>query len=86
MSTANDLSREDITRRVISVIEDHKEVTDKVSLQSSTSSLDLDSLSTIGIIMAIEDEFSLDIPDVEVEQLRTIEQLIDYISAATQAL
>ena len=41
--------------------------------------LGADSLDVIDIIMAIEDEFEIEVPDEEVENIRTVEQLVKYI-------
>jgi len=39
----------------------------------------VDSLDFIEIIMAIEEEFNLDIPDEDSEKIETVAQVIDYI-------
>ena len=41
--------------------------------------LGADSLDVIDIIMAIDDEFEIEVPDEEVENIRTVEQLVKYI-------
>jgi len=46
---------------------------------SSAPVLGVDSLDFIEIIMAIEEEFSLDIPDEDSEKIETVAQVIDYI-------
>ena len=42
--------------------------------------LGLDSLSQVGIIMAIEDEFGFEIPDVDPEKLMCPQEIVDYIA------
>jgi len=41
--------------------------------------LDADSLDTVELTMAFEDEFEIEIPDQEAEKLLTVQAIIDYI-------
>ncbi len=43
--------------------------------------LGADSLDTVELIMQLEDEFSLEIPDEEAEKLTTVGLVIDYIKS-----
>jgi acyl carrier protein len=43
--------------------------------------LGADSLDTVELVMALEDEFECDIPDEEAEKIRTVQQAIDYINS-----
>ena len=43
--------------------------------------LGADSLDVVEILMSIEDEFDVEIPDSEIENIRTIGELVDYIDA-----
>ena len=57
-----------------------------ISLDSNlTTDLDADSLDAVEIIMAIEDEFSIEIPDDRIEYLVTIHDLVEYIESSVQA-
>ena len=57
-----------------------------ISLDSNlTTDLDADSLDAVEIIMAIEDEFSIEIPDDGIEDLVTIHDLVEYIESSVQA-
>ena len=42
--------------------------------------LGADSLDTVELVMALEDEFECEIPDEEAEKIRTVQQAVDYIS------
>ena len=46
---------------------------------SLTNDLDADSLDAVEIIMAIEDEFSVEIPDEEAESFKNIGDIVEYI-------
>lgn len=41
--------------------------------------LGADSLDVVEMLMAIEDEFDIEIPDEKVESLKTVGQVVDYI-------
>lgn len=57
-----------------------------ISLASNlTTDLDADSLDAVEIIMAIEDEYSIEIPDERIEDLVTIHDLVEYIESSIQA-
>lgn len=47
--------------------------------------LGADSLDTVELVMALEDEFECEIPDEEAEKIRTVQQAIDYINAHPKA-
>jgi acyl carrier protein len=44
--------------------------------------LGADSLDSVMLVLALEDRFAIDLPDEDVEQLRTVQQLIDYVELA----
>lgn len=44
--------------------------------------LGADSLDTVSLVLAIEDRFAIDMPDEEIEQLRTVQQLIEFVEFA----
>ena len=48
---------------------------------SFVDDLGADSLDTVELVMALEDEFGLDIPDEEAEKIKTVQNAIDYITA-----
>ena len=43
--------------------------------------LKADSLDTVELVMALEDEFGLDIPDEDAEKIKTVQDAIDYIGS-----
>ena len=43
--------------------------------------LDADSLDAVEVIMALEDEFDIEIPDDEAETLKTIGDIVEYIES-----
>lgn len=51
---------------------------------SFVNDLNADSLDTVELVMELEDEFDLTIPDEEAEKLKTIGEAIDYIVKALE--
>lgn len=47
---------------------------------SFVEDLGADSLDTVELVMALEEEFELEIPDEDAEKITTVQQAIDYIS------
>jgi acyl carrier protein len=54
---------------------------DKVTPEASfVEDLGADSLDTVELVMAFEEEFGLDIPDEDAEQMRTVGDAVRYLS------
>lgn len=49
------------------------------------SDLEADSLDVVDLIMSIEDEFEIEVPDEDVEDLRTVDQIVKYIETNLNA-
>lgn len=45
--------------------------------------LGADSLDVVDLLMSIEDEFEIEIPDEEIENIRTVADLVNYIESKT---
>ncbi len=54
------------------------EVTNQASF---VDDLGADSLDTVELVMALEEEFDCEIPDEEAEKITTVQQAVDYINA-----
>jgi len=53
---------------------------DKVTPEASfVDDLGADSLDTVELVMAFEEEFTIDIPDEDAEQMRTVGEAVAYI-------
>lgn len=52
-----------------------------VEAASFTEDLGADSLDVVELVMAFEDEFSIEIPDTEVGNIKTIGDAVSYISS-----
>lgn len=53
---------------------------EEVKLEASfENDLGADSLDTVELVMALEEEFETEIPDEEAEKIRTVQAAIDYV-------
>ena len=48
---------------------------------SFTADLQADSLDTVALVMALEEEFGTEIPDDEAEKIATVQDAVNYIEA-----
>ncbi len=59
---------------------------EKVTTEASfVDDLGADSLDTVELVMALEEEFDTEIPDEEAEKITTVKQAIDYVQAHQSA-
>ncbi len=74
---------DDIMAKIIKVVVDKLGVTeDQVKPESTfVDDLGADSLDQVELIMALEDEFNIEIPDEEAEKLKTINEVVAYITS-----
>ncbi|SCZ80538.1 acyl carrier protein [Acidaminobacter hydrogenoformans] len=66
------------------IIEEQLAITDpdKITLNTNLrDDLDADSLDAVEIIMAVEDELDIEIPDDIAERLQTVGQIVDYLES-----
>lgn len=60
---------------------------DKETITAETriaEDLNADSLDVVEMLMAIEDEFDFQIPDEDIENLKTVGDVADYINSRTE--
>lgn len=57
----------------------------QISPDVSFSELGLDSLDVVELVMAIEEEFAIEIPDAEADKILTASEAISYISSHPMA-
>ncbi|GMH56279.1 hypothetical protein TrLO_g5445 [Triparma laevis f. longispina] len=81
------LNPDDVAERVITVVKNFDKVDEaKVSSTSKfADDLGLDSLDAVEVVMAIEDEFAIEIPDAEADKILSVEDAVKYIAAHPQA-
>ena len=55
---------------------------DQVTLEANfVEDLGADSLDTVELIMAFEEEFDVEIPDTEAEKIKTVQDVVNYIES-----
>ena len=71
-----------VAERVKNIIVEKLGVDDsQVTLEASfTNDLGADSLDTVELVMALEEEFETEIPDEEAEKITTVQLAVDYIN------
>lgn len=75
-----------IFEKVRSIIVDQLDVDeDKVTMNSNIQDdLGADSLDVVDLVMSFEDEFDLEIPDDQVENIKTVGDVVKYIEEKTE--
>ena len=75
------MSVENVQERVKNIIVEQLGVeADQVKPEAQfVNDLGADSLDTVELIMALEEEFDIDIPDEKAEKIKTVGEAIDYI-------
>ncbi len=73
--------------RVKKVVVEQLEVSpDEVTAEASfVEDLGADSLDQVELVMALEEEFDLEIPDEEAERITTVQSAVTYITEKAQA-
>ncbi len=55
---------------------------DAVTLEANLNEvLDADSVDAVELIMAVEEEFDIEIPDDKATEIKTVQDIVDYIKA-----
>ncbi len=73
---------DNIEQRVKKIVAEQLGVNEtEVKTESSfAGDLGADSLDTVELVMALEEEFECEIPDDEAEKITTVQQAIDYVN------
>ena len=75
-----------VDERVKKIVVEQLGVKEEVTNEASfVDDLGADSLDTVELVMALEEEFECEIPDEEAEKITTVQLAIDYINAHKDA-
>ncbi|MDE0792779.1 MAG: acyl carrier protein [SAR324 cluster bacterium] len=75
---------EEIQAKVVKIISEQLGKDEsEISMSSNfIEDLDADSLDTVELVMALEEEFEVDIPDEAAEKITTVQSAVDFITEA----
>lgn len=81
------LDPKEVTERILEVIKGFEKVNASKLTPASKfkEDLDLDSLDAVEVVMAIEEEFNIEIPDSEADKILSIPDAVAYISGHPMA-
>lgn len=82
-ASGNFLKETEVEQRVVHVVQNFGKVDSaKVNRNAHfVNDLGLDSLDEVELLMAIEDEFAIEMPDSEVEKIHTVDDAVKYIAS-----
>ena len=77
------MDRTEVLNRIKKVVAGQLSITEEEVKEESNFATDLgaDSLDTVELVMALEDEFSVEIPDEDAEKISTVGAAIDYVES-----
>ncbi|KAH8593752.1 acyl carrier protein-like protein [Bisporella sp. PMI_857] len=81
-SAAAGLERAEVEGRIVDLLKNFDKVTDPTKLTPTShfgNDLGLDSLDTVEVVMAIEEEFSIEIPDKDADAIHSVDKAVEYI-------
>ena len=81
------LDKAQVTDRVVTVVKNFNKVDPaKVTPNASFGAdLGLDSLDTVEVVMAMEEEFAVEIPDAEADKITSVAEAVEYLSSNPDA-
>ncbi|KAL3817538.1 hypothetical protein ACHAXA_003711 [Cyclostephanos tholiformis] len=77
----------EVQERILNVIKNFDKI-DPAKVQPTSKfgdDLGLDSLDAVEVVMAIEDEFAIEIPDAEADRIGSVSDAVEYVSAHPMA-
>ncbi len=76
------ITMSNVEERVKKIVAEQLGVKEDIANDASfVDDLGADSLDTVELVMALEEEFECEIPDEEAEKITTVQLAIDYINA-----
>ncbi|KAL2013998.1 hypothetical protein VTN00DRAFT_1523 [Thermoascus crustaceus] len=82
------LSKDEVEGRIVNLLKNFDKVSDPNKINGTshfTNDLGLDSLDTVEVVMAIEEEFSIEIPDKEADAIHSVDKAVEYILSQPDA-
>ncbi|KAB8230748.1 hypothetical protein ETB97_008798 [Aspergillus alliaceus] len=82
------LNKEEAEGRIVNLLKNFDKVSDASKINGSShfaNDLGLDSLDTVEVVMAIEEEFSIEIPDKDADAIHSVDKAVEYILSQPDA-
>lgn len=75
----------DIFEKIKAIVVDQLDVEEsQVNMDTTFEALDADSLDVVELVMALEEEFGIEIPDEDAERLVNVKAAVDYVTQKTR--
>ncbi|KAK7740596.1 mitochondrial acyl carrier protein [Diatrype stigma] len=87
-SAGGGLDKPTVEGRILSILQGFDKVNDPQNVTTTshfTNDLGLDSLDTVEVVMAIEEEFSIEIPDKDADAIHSVDKAVEYILSQPDA-
>lgn len=87
-SAGGHLKKDEVFSRIAQVLSGFDKVNDPKNITETAhfaNDLGLDSLDTVEVVMAIEEEFSIEIPDKDADQIHSVDKAVEYILSQPDA-
>ena len=83
---SQDLRPDEVASRVLRIIADNqrKDVS-LVTVDSSFEELGIDSMDAVNIVFAIENEFNVNVPDAEMQNIRSVRHIVEGVQKLVAA-
>ena len=82
MATA---TKDQVSERVIEALVEFGEEPENVKPDSRFEDLDIDSLDLVELAQVVEDEYGVEIKDSEMDQIATVQDVVDFVTARQKA-
>ncbi|KAE8349049.1 acyl carrier protein-like protein [Aspergillus coremiiformis] len=76
------LNKDEVEGRIVNLLKNFDKVSDASKINGTShfaNDLGLDSLDTVEVVMAIEEEFSIEIPDRDADAILSVDKAVEYI-------
>ncbi|KAL8289761.1 hypothetical protein RB597_001400 [Gaeumannomyces tritici] len=87
-AAAAGLDKDAVEERIVALLKNFDKVNDPETIKPTShfaNDLGLDSLDTVEVVMAIEEEFSIEIPDKDADNIHSVDKAVEYILSQPDA-
>jgi len=73
-----------VFEKIVDILAEQLDIENKNTITMESELVDdlgADSLDSIDIVMSVEDEFAIEVPDEVIESIKTVADIVDYIES-----